>query len=288
MAAVMKTEEKCLYAVLLAVLFILQPVTSVNETTVSTLTSASFSTHLSSPQKNSSETKSNDTKFTGAQFNDTTAATTLTPVSPKSDSTADATPEHGSHTEEKLDTKKQSVPIPDATLEAKSSSVVTDSAKEEPHPDYYESATSFEINENDVNTNYEDDDDIEDDLLGIVENVQPKESKISSQDLPDDEFMRDVTKDLPERSGKFEVHMKDTTIFATQNEDSHFFFHLVIIAFLVAIVYITYHNKRKIMLLAQTRRWKDGLCSRSVEYRRLDQNIDEAMPSLKMTNDYIF
>uniref|UniRef100_A0AAR2KWR8 Keratinocyte-associated transmembrane protein 2 n=1 Tax=Pygocentrus nattereri TaxID=42514 RepID=A0AAR2KWR8_PYGNA len=87
---------------------------------------------------------------------------------------------------------------------------------------------------------------------------------------------------------KIDVHMKDTTIYNTQDEDSHFFFHLVIIAFLVAIVYITYHNKRKIMLLAQSRRWREGLCSRSVEYHRLDQNVHEAMPSLKMTNDYIF
>ncbi|XP_069508641.1 keratinocyte-associated transmembrane protein 2 [Ambystoma mexicanum] len=71
-------------------------------------------------------------------------------------------------------------------------------------------------------------------------------------------------------------------------EDSHFFLHLVIIAFLVAIVYITYHNKKKIFLLVQSRRWRDGLCSRTVEYHRLDQNVNEAMPSLKMTNDYIF
>lgn len=32
----------------------------------------------------------------------------------------------------------------------------------------------------------------------------------------------------------------------TEDEDSHFFFHLVILAFLVAIAYITYHNKRKV------------------------------------------
>lgn len=44
----------------------------------------------------------------------------------------------------------------------------------------------------------------------------------------------------------------------------------------------------QIMLLAQSHRWRDGLCSRGVEYHRLDQNVNEAMPSLKMTNDYIF
>ncbi|ROJ62431.1 Keratinocyte-associated transmembrane protein 2 [Anabarilius grahami] len=60
------------------------------------------------------------------------------------------------------------------------------------------------------------------------------------------------------------------------------------IDYAVAIVYITYHNKRKLMLLAQSRRWRDGFCSRGVEYHRLDQNVNEAMPSLKMTDDYIF
>ncbi|XP_071027155.1 keratinocyte-associated transmembrane protein 2 isoform X2 [Oncorhynchus clarkii lewisi] len=101
----------------------------------------------------------------------------------------------------------------------------------------------------------------------------------------DDQVVLSPTKS----AGKIDVRMKDTNIYTTQDEDSHFFFHLVILAFLVAIVYITYHNKRKIFLLAQSRRWRDGLCSRNnVEYHRLDQNVNEAMPSLKMTQDYIF
>ncbi|XP_063303556.1 keratinocyte-associated transmembrane protein 2 [Pelobates fuscus] len=70
--------------------------------------------------------------------------------------------------------------------------------------------------------------------------------------------------------------------------DSHFFIHLVVIGFLIAIIYITYHNKRKIFLLIQKKRWRDGLCSKNAGYRRLDQNVNEAMPSLKMTKDYVF
>lgn len=73
-----------------------------------------------------------------------------------------------------------------------------------------------------------------------------------------------------------------------EGEDSHFFFHLIIFAFCIAVVYVTYHNKRKIFLLVQSRKWRDGLCSKTVEYHRLDQNVHEAMPSLKITNDYIF
>nr|XP_023675301.1 keratinocyte-associated transmembrane protein 2-like isoform X1 [Paramormyrops kingsleyae] len=107
------------------------------------------------------------------------------------------------------------------------------------------------------------------------------------------DFLKNMDSDLEalnqaENMGKIAVQLKATTIYQAQNEDSHFFFHLVIIAFLVVIAYITYHNKRKILLLAQSRRWRDGLCSHSVEYHRLDQNVNEAMPSLRITNDYIF
>lgn len=65
------------------------------------------------------------------------------------------------------------------------------------------------------------------------------ESEDEYNNLPD-------TNEGPESPENINVHIKDTTIYTTQDEDSHFFFHLVIIAFLVAIVYITYHNKRKV------------------------------------------
>lgn len=43
-----------------------------------------------------------------------------------------------------------------------------------------------------------------------------------------------------------EARDKGTDSYNSEDEDSHFFFHLVILAFLVAIIYITYHNKRKV------------------------------------------
>ncbi|XP_005923154.1 keratinocyte-associated transmembrane protein 2 [Haplochromis burtoni] len=110
------------------------------------------------------------------------------------------------------------------------------------------------------------------------------------EDEDDDDYRYAENTEFNEKQDKTRVtQYKEQDSYNTEDEDSHFFFHLVILAFLVAIVYITYHNKRKIYLLVQSRRWKEGLCSRNtVEYRRLDQNVNEAMPSLKMTRDYIF
>ncbi|XP_068134024.1 keratinocyte-associated transmembrane protein 2 [Hyperolius riggenbachi] len=79
----------------------------------------------------------------------------------------------------------------------------------------------------------------------------------------------------------------NTGIDSDASEDSHFFLHLVVIGFLIAVVYIAYHNKRKIFLFMQKRRWRDGLCSKNAGYRRLDQNVHEAMPTFK-ANNYVF
>uniref|UniRef100_A0A2K6NTX1 Keratinocyte associated transmembrane protein 2 n=1 Tax=Rhinopithecus roxellana TaxID=61622 RepID=A0A2K6NTX1_RHIRO len=74
-----------------------------------------------------------------------------------------------------------------------------------------------------------------------------------------------------------------------EEEDSHFFFHLINFAFCIAIVYITYHNKRKIFLLVQSRKWRDDLCFKTVEYHCLDHNVNEAMlEPPRPANNYIF
>ncbi|PWA23107.1 hypothetical protein CCH79_00002475 [Gambusia affinis] len=122
-----------------------------------------------------------------------------------------------------------------------------------------------------------------------------KETKaVDEYDSYDGDFIVSPSEGTKEDKGRINTKqpvnvLEEVDSFSSEEQDSHFFFHLVILAFLVAVVYITYHNKRKIFLLVQSRRWKDGLCSRNnVEYRRLDQNVIEAMPSLKMTKDYIF
>ncbi|KAJ8408758.1 hypothetical protein AAFF_G00245760 [Aldrovandia affinis] len=165
------------------------------------------------------------------------------------------------------------------------------------HPSFEDSSPTSPVADLAV---YEDEDDDDGDNDGdylngpvVLDEDLPDEDRGLDRDVDEVEFLENTGKDLAvlsqaENAGKVAVRMKDTTIYTGQDEDSHFFFHLVIIAFLVAIVYITYHNKRKIFLLAQSRRWRDGLCSRSVDYHRLDQNVNDAMPSLKMTHDYIF
>lgn len=71
----------------------------------------------------------------------------------------------------------------------------------------------------------------------------------NSQNNQDDQDVSEFAEDSGmgnfENKKSFAHNMKDTTVSGLE-DDSHFFFHLVIFAFLVAIVYITYHNKRKV------------------------------------------
>ncbi|XP_061790272.1 keratinocyte-associated transmembrane protein 2 [Nerophis lumbriciformis] len=132
---------------------------------------------------------------------------------------------------------------------------------------------------------YVEEDEDDDDDYGDGEDLNAQFHLEDNEDNGKDQTLIRVE----EPFGKQDVSYKGPAVYNTEDEDSHFFFHLVILAFLVAIIYITYHNKRKILMLAQSRRWKEGLCSRNtVDYHRLDQNVNEAMPSLKMTRDYIF
>ncbi|XP_054245280.1 keratinocyte-associated transmembrane protein 2 [Indicator indicator] len=120
----------------------------------------------------------------------------------------------------------------------------------------------------------------------------PYEMTSNSRYNPDLEMPEDDDSDTISNYNEIKTlneKIKDVSVSGLEEEDdSHFFFHLIIVAFLIAVVYVTYHNKRKFFLLVQSRRWRDGLCSRTVEYHRLDQNVNEAMPSLKITNDYVF
>ncbi|KAE8614215.1 hypothetical protein XENTR_v10008042 [Xenopus tropicalis] len=105
------------------------------------------------------------------------------------------------------------------------------------------------------------------------------------EDTGDEQFNQNEDDD----ADNYETNYReDITSISESNEDSHFFLHLVIIVFLIAFAYIVYHNKRKIFILLQSRRWRESLCSKNAGYRRLDQNVNEAMPSIKVTDRYVF
>ncbi|XP_004475969.1 keratinocyte-associated transmembrane protein 2 [Dasypus novemcinctus] len=161
-----------------------------------------------------------------------------------------------------------------------------------PHPSH----TSLSQEEADNN---EDPSIEEEDLLTLNSSPSTAKDTLDNGDYGEPDYdwttsPRDDESDeaLEENQGYMEIEQSVKSIKTPssdmEEEDSHFFFHLIIFAFFIAVVYITYHNKRKIFLLVQSRKWRDGLCSKTVEYHRLDQNVNEAMPSLKITNDYIF
>ncbi|XP_076130140.1 keratinocyte-associated transmembrane protein 2 [Alosa pseudoharengus] len=259
------------------------------------------------PKNVSSETPdatpkgSNDSSVPGAQPQSTApSATDTTTVSP--DKTTTATKINGSATSTKAAPPSKSsasptVPnITDVNVPPKRTNIPQSKATSSPR---LEAAEDEDDEEEDYKGEYVDDA-TPDTRGGVEDNGTDEEITVGDDDDQDnditnldadddddgDEYDKMMPK-LPTIPKKFGE--QDATIYTNPDEDTHFFVHLVIIAFLVAIVYITYHNKRKIFLLASSRRWKDGLCSRGgVEYRRLDQNVNEAMPSLKMTNDYIF
>lgn len=97
-----------------------------------------------------------------------------------------------------------------------------------------ESFTNEEVEEEDDYEDDDEDDDEEDEEAtnNLFQNLE--EIKLQTESR------------LQPPSGVEITHYKGTDSYNSEDEDSHFFFHLVILAFLVAIVYITYHNKRKV------------------------------------------
>lgn len=104
--------------------------------------------------------------------------------------------------------------------------------------DKYEFASSLPTPDEPIDTSFPEDDD----QFGVQSDSQDDDR--DDQGIP--EFAEDLTSmHSYENRESFADDMKDSQVSGPE-EDSHFFFHLVIVAFLVAVVYITYHNKRKV------------------------------------------
>lgn len=126
-------------------------------------------------------------------------------------------------------------PTPEETkasdLDSKPADALIPSTVQYTDPDLL--TTSDNGQESPINLDYgEDDSDYEDGFDADTTYMSNPESKDQSKNR------------LPEPEGLDFNRYKNS--YSSEDEDSHFFFHLVILAFLVAIVYITYHNKRKV------------------------------------------
>lgn len=93
----------------------------------------------------------------------------------------------------------------------------------------------------------DDDEDDDDNVYGGSDDTDNNDSVYESND-----YKKDKTVDRLMPDGMEDTRSKGADSYNTEDEDSHFFFHLVILAFLVAIVYITYHNKRKVSVSMKT------------------------------------
>ncbi|KAM4747635.1 keratinocyte-associated transmembrane protein 2 [Rhinophrynus dorsalis] len=132
-------------------------------------------------------------------------------------------------------------------------------------------------------------DDLENNEYDPISNSkEDPDTRVSPNDLNEDDADTDNYEDNLNNDELSNMKDDDLINASSDEEDSHFLLHLVIVAFLIAVAYIAYHNKRVIFLLVKSKRWRESLCSKNSGYRRLDQNVNEAMPSIKMTNDYIF
>lgn len=97
----------------------------------------------------------------------------------------------------------------------------------------------------------------EEDLLTLNSSPSTARDALDSEDYgePDYDWTTNPRGDEPneaseENRGYMEIEQSvrsfKTPSSNVEEEDSHFFFHLIIFAFCIALVYITYHNKRKV------------------------------------------
>jgi hypothetical protein len=138
------------------------------------------------------------------------------------------------------------------------------------------------LNENEAQQQNSDtnlDDVIEDDY-GNQEKAVGKNGKNSGAD----DSKRENNAILPENSVvELENHMTENESLETQ---SQFFSYFVFFTILCLVAYLVVHNKKKILALVMEGRRKNtsgrasgGRRSSSAQYRKLDNNLEEAMGS---------
>ncbi len=140
-------------------------------------------------------------------------------------------------------TEEPDTPGSDSTL---------DQAEQDIDPDLLQTSENEQAPGTDLD-DYTDegDDDDDDDDEGTFVDSDNGDNMDDGYDGNDDGKEQTVNR-MQRPEGIDVTQLKEADVYNAEDEDSHFFFHLVVLAFLVAIVYITYHNKRKVSVGAMT------------------------------------
>lgn len=183
---------------------------------------------IDSSDKEDAEPAPDETKIITPQVVNTTASPTASKTPEATTTTAQKTPEPIKPTEE------------ETTISAvKPSETQTATTLQEFESDLLQPAGKEAAAHLDLDDDYDADED--DDPDAYADGVYRLDANEDGGKEQDQTVIQLETPDVKE-----DVSYTLPGIYNTEDEDSHFFFHLVILAFLVALIYITYHNKRKV------------------------------------------
>lgn len=130
---------------------------------------------------------------------------------------------------------------PTSELDPKPSNALNPSTPQYTDPELLPTSDNSQVSP--MDPEYEDDDvdDDDDEEYDLSLTLDTDTTYVAKADNKDQSKNR-----LPEPEADEQDFTRFKDSYNSEVEDSHFFFHLVTLAFLVAIIYITYHNKRKV------------------------------------------